>query len=190
VIILGDVTDTEATREQEAANVRAVAAVLEEAALDTVCLMGNHDAFVFTESEFYALLGEKYRPHPIDEGDVHLLFLDACYYGSGEHYHPEKSHDWTDTAYPHTQALAQDLQAREGTVYVFMHQNIDPEIPEDHRLANAAEVRAVLEQSGRVKAVYQGHCHWGNRTEVNGIRYITLPAMCESEGAYHVIELV
>jgi manganese-dependent ADP-ribose/CDP-alcohol diphosphatase len=39
----------------------------------------------------------------------------------------------------------------------------------------------MLAASGKVKTVFQGHYHPGHENELNGIRYITLPAMCEGE---------
>lgn len=187
IIVLGDVTDTETSRELEIENVKKIARVLNAAKIHTICLMGNHDAFVFTTDEFYSLLGEKYRPHTIHHHRINLLFLDACYFHTGVHYAPGDT-DWTDTFYPHTEALKQTLKGLDGSVYVFMHQNIDPEIRADHCLSNAAQVRGILEEAGNVKAVYQGHYHWGHETCCNGIDYITLPAMCENEGAYRIVD--
>ena len=188
VITLGDLTDVEHDREKEENNLRQVARVLDESKLEYICLMGNHDAYAYTEDEFYGVLGEARRPRLISREGIHLLFLDACYFSSGEHYSPGHV-VWTDTCYPHVQQLKETLDGLEGNVYVFMHQNIDPGVREDHILSNAAEIRRVLEESGKVKAVYQGHYHWGHRNDVNGIRYITLPAMCENEQAFWVEEL-
>ena len=56
VVILGDVTDTEPTREQEKQNLRQIAQVLDTSGLKVVCMMGNHDAFVFSPDEFLLLL--------------------------------------------------------------------------------------------------------------------------------------
>jgi len=188
VIILGDVTDTEPSCELEAQNMRQIAQVLDASGLDVFCVMGNHDAFVFTSDEFYGLLGEKYRPRTIQRDGASLLFLDACYFHTGIHYAPGDS-DWTDTFYPYTDDLKNTLSALRGDVYVFMHQNIDPEVREDHCLCNAAQIRSILETAGNVKAVYQGHYHWGHETCCNGIGYITLPAMCQNEDAYRIIRI-
>ena len=188
VILLGDVTDTEPTRAQEAENVVQVSAALQETGIETVCLMGNHDAFVFTEQEFYELLGDQYRARLISRDGLNLLFLDACYFKTGVHYLPGDS-DWTDTFYPHTQQLREVLAGLKGDVYVFMHQNIDPEVPLDHCLSNAELMRAILQESGKVKGVYQGHYHPGHQTVHEGIQYTTFAAMCENEGAYHILEL-
>lgn len=187
VIILGDVTDTEPSRDMEEANLRQIAQVLDASGMDIICMMGNHDSFVFTQDDFYSILGQKYRPHSFAEDGVNLLFLDACYFKTSVHYMPG-DYDWTDTFYPHVEQLRQELARCRGPVYVFMHQNIDPEIREDHCLNNAMQLREVFEQSGKVKAVYQGHYHWGHRFEHNGIDYVTLKAMCENENAWCIID--
>lgn len=188
VIVLGDVTDTEPTRAQEEENLRQIAQVFDASGLEIVCLMGNHDAFVFTPDDFYAIIGEKRRPRGMERGGRHLLFLDACYFASGAHYQPGDS-DWTDTFYPHVRALEETLSQLYGDAYVFLHQNIDQQIPENHRLSNDAQIRSILERSGKVRAVFQGHYHPGCRSEKNGIAYTTFPAMCEREDAYFVMEL-
>lgn len=187
VIILGDVTDTEPSRDKEEANLRQIAQVLDASGMDIICMMGNHDAFVFTPEDFYCILGQKYRPRPLARDGVNLLFLDACYFKTGVHYGPG-DHDWTDTFYPHTEQLRQELARCEGSVYVFVHQNIDPQVRADHCLHNAAQVREIIEESGKVKAVYQGHYHWGHRLVHNGVEYVTLAAMCENENAWRIVD--
>lgn len=189
VILMGDITDTEPNHEMERNNLREISALMDEYPdIPTVCLMGNHDSFTFMPDDFYAHIGESRRPRTIKTEGATLLFADACYYADGARYAPGGT-DWTDTFLPHTNELRDALEAAEGKVYLFMHQNIDPNIREDHRLSNDAEVRAILEASGKVKAVYQGHYHPGCVSEVNGIGYTALPAMCENEKSYTVIEI-
>ncbi|MBQ7298892.1 MAG: metallophosphoesterase [Clostridia bacterium] len=190
VLCLGDLTDTEASYAQECDNLRACAAVMDDSPIPTLCLMGNHDAFVFTEDAFYKMLGQKHRPHPVSADGVTLLFLDACHFSDGTHYGPGHS-DWTNTCYPHTDALRTQLSAADTPVYVFMHQNLDPAIPENHRLSNDALIRRIFEESGVVHGVISGHYHPGKDSVVNGIRYLTLPALCEGEtaDAVRIVEL-
>ena len=182
VLCLGDLTDTESTYEKECANLRACAAVMDASSVPTLCVMGNHDAFVFTVDAFYELLGETHRPHTVTRGGTTLLFVDACHFTCGRHYEPGDS-DWTDTCYPHTEALKQALAAHCGPVCVCMHQNLDPAIPANHRLSNDAALRAIFEESGTVTHVLSGHYHPGADHTVAGIRYLTLPALCERETA-------
>ena len=44
---------------------------------------------------------------------------------------------------------------------------------------NAADVRAILERSGKVLAAFHGHDHAGNHKVINGIHYYTLIAVVE-----------
>ena len=188
VICLGDLTDTEDTKEKEIANMREIAALFGEFAVHITVIMGNHDAYVFTAAEFYALLGGC-EPAPIHEDDVHLLFPDTNYTAAGVKYTPHGFH-WDDVGLPDPDALREELAALDGDVYLFMHQNIDPAIPAaDHRLANADTVCALVEDSGKVRAVYQGHFHWGNRSERNGVEYVTLPAMAVYDDTCIIIEV-
>ena len=52
VLCLGDMTDTEDSYEMECDNARACAAVMDASGIPTLCVMGNHDAFVYTEDAF------------------------------------------------------------------------------------------------------------------------------------------
>ena len=49
-------------------------------------------------------------------------------------------------------------------------------------MKNAPAIRAVLEASGKVLAVFQGHSHKNDLNEINGIHYCTLVAMVEGSG--------
>jgi alkaline phosphatase len=54
-------------------------------------------------------------------------------------------------------------------------------------------VRQIFEESGRVRAVFQGHSHQNDLKDINGTHYCTLVAMIEGAGAenngYSVLEL-
>lgn len=188
VICLGDLTDTEDTKEKEIANMKEIAALFGRFSMPITVIMGNHDAYVFESGEFYGLLGGC-EPSDVHENGVHLLFLDLNYTADGVRYTPH-GFRWDDVGLPDPAALQAQLDALDGDVYLFMHQNIDPAIPAaDHRLANADTVCRILEQSGKVRAVYQGHYHWGNRSVRNGVEYVTLPAMAVYDDTSIIIEV-
>ena len=186
VICLGDLIDHEGDHSKEIANLQAVARVIRDSGLPTVCVMGNHDGFTFDQEEFYRILGIPQQEMLTLDG-ITLLFLDACYFRNGVHYKAGDS-GWDNTFFPHTDRLEQTLAGIRGDAYVFLHQNIDPTVEENHCLYNAAQVRRILEESGRVRAVLQGHYHPGKETDHNGIRYITFPAMCESDDCRFVAD--
>lgn len=189
VICLGDLIDYEDDHETVIHNLKSIAELFLASTLKYTVLMGNHDCFCLSQDEFYGVLGETTKPVTLVEGNKTLFFIDACYYFNGEHYAPEKSHDWMDTNCSDLSILNRRLNTTQGTVLVFMHQNIDPDIPESCRLNNDQAVRQLLEESGKVKTVFQGHYHPGNENMVNGIKYITIPAMCEHEKAFFIYQL-
>ncbi|MBQ2940634.1 MAG: metallophosphoesterase [Clostridia bacterium] len=187
VICLGDITDKEDTKEKEIKNLLEIRNVIDASKIKTIVLMGNHDAFTFTEDEFYSHLGEDKRPIDMISENESLLFVDACYFADGRRYSPMDD-DWTDTFYPFAEKLSEKLSALKGDAFIFMHQNVDGNIREDHRLSNDGEMREIFEKSGKVKSVFQGHYHKGAENETDGIKYITLKAMCENEKAYYIID--
>lgn len=187
VICLGDLIDKEASHETEVANLKEVAKIIRKSALKTICLMGNHDAFAFTETEFYEILGDC-KPKNVKAEGKTLLFLDACYFKNGKHYLPGDT-DWTDTFYPHIEDLKKQIDETTDDVYVFVHQNMDPNIREDHCLHNSIEINGMLQESGKVKAVYQGHYHPGMESKHGNIEYFTFSAMCENVNAHYILNI-
>jgi len=191
-VCLGDLIDVEPTHEAETANLREIGAIIRASQVPFICVMGNHDAFAFEPEEFYRILGCG-QPSEItcQRGDgsyLSLLFLDTCYYKNGTHYAPGGT-DWTDAYYPGAEALPEQLSRLNGDIYVFLHQNLDPTTPVQYRPANDRALRAAIEGNGRVKTVFQGHYHAGSDDRSAGVRYLTLPAMCEVEDGWEVVEL-
>ena len=63
---------------------------------------------------------------------------------------------------------------------LFAHQRLD--VSNNHGVKNNVDVRKVLESSGKVLAVFQGHSHQNDLKEIGGIHYCTLIAMVEGSG--------
>ncbi len=187
VICLGDITDKEDNKEKEIKNLLELKEVIDSSGIKTYIMMGNHDAFTFAEDEFYSHLGEDKRPIDMISENESLLFVDACYFADGRRYMPFDD-DWTDTFYPYADKLSEKLSALKGDAFIFMHQNVDGNIREDHRLSNDDKMRDIFKKSGKVRNVFQGHYHKGAENVTGGIKYITLKAMCENEKAYYIID--
>lgn len=187
VICLGDLTDTEKSHEKEVENLAEIAEVIKASGIKTICVMGNHDGFCYTLDEFYGILGGC-KPEKLCVDGKNLVFIDACHFQNGRHYEPGDS-DWTDTFYPYVSELESYLESISGDTYVFLHQNIDEDIREDHRVKNASEIREILKKSGKVKCVFQGHYHPGYKSLKNGVEYVTFPAMCSEENGWYITEL-
>lgn len=63
----------------------------------------------------------------------------------------------------------------------------------NHGVKNNVDVRSILEASGSVLAVFQGHSHQNDLKSIGGIHNCTLVAMVEGSGesnnGYSVMEL-
>lgn len=186
IVCLGDLIDREENHQQEIQNLQAAASVLQSSQIRTICIMGNHDAFAFTPAEFAGISQLELAPAVVSKQGKHLVFLDTCYFSNGVHYAPGDT-DWTDTFLPRAERLRELLSALQGEIWILTHQNLDPQIPQDHCLSNAEEVRRILKENGRVRGVWQGHYHPGAAARVNGIEYRTLPAMCERQEDFYWI---
>jgi len=143
-------------------------------------LSGNHDLDFLTKDQFFRAIGKpgENAVRMFVKNGITCIFLDANYSADGIEYRCG-NFDWTNAFIPFTQLCWLEARLKEtvGPVVVFSHQRIDPS--PRHSIINAAEVRNILEQSGKVCAVFQGHDHTGDRREIGGITYYTLPALRE-----------
>lgn len=144
-------------------------------------VLGNHCVTTLTKSEFLEGVGQERSFYSFDRGVFHFVVLDACYRSDGEPYGRDNFH-WTDAFIPQDEVewLKADLKKATGKTIVFAHQRLD--LDNHYAPKNAADVRAVLEQSGNVVAVFQGHSHKNDHKDINGIHYCTLVAMIEGSG--------
>ena len=156
------------------------------------CVLGNHCVDTLTKQEFLDGVGQKESFYSFDAGKTHFVVLDGCFRADGKPY-GRKNSKWDDANLPAAQVdwLRDDLQATDKKTIVFVHQRLDN--IKQHAVKNAADVRKVLEQSGKVRAVFQGHSHKNDYQEIAGIHYCTLVAMVEGSGAensgYSLLEI-
>ena len=151
-------------------------------------VLGNHDLDLIDKPEFLARIKnygqDTARAHySFEVSGIRFVVLDACYNSKLEDYVPG-NWDWTDANVPPEQLawLEDEIASASGQVIVFGHQCLDPNADPRHVVRNAAEVRAILERSGKVNAVFTGHQHSGLISCVNGITYYSLRAMVLNSG--------
>lgn len=190
VICLGDLTDDCIDVSDNPKALGKLSRMIDSFGIKFYSLMGNHDCLSFTNEEFDILTNGAYPPFKIEADTSTLIFLDANYLDNGEKY-KKGDIDWTNTFLPNEQikALKQELKSDKNK-YVFVHQNIDNTVEENHIIHNADKIRELLENASNVKMVIQGHYHNGKDSEINGIKYHTLRAMCEGvDNYYEIIEI-
>jgi len=160
-------------------------------------VLGNHDIDSISKEQFLNNVNNtNIEPsksyYSFDFNRVHFVVLDANYRADGTEY-DHGNFNWTDANIPAAELnwLRQDLAAAHGPTIVFIHQLLDG--TGSVYVNNAADIRQILEQSGKVTAVVQGHHHEGSYSYIEGIHYYTLKAMVEGPGqennSYAIVEI-
>jgi alkaline phosphatase len=144
-------------------------------------VLGNHCVDTLTKDEFLGGVEQEKSYTSFDRGGWHFVILDACFRSDGQPY-GRKNSSWKDANIPPAEVewLQADLKATSRPTIVFAHQRLD--VSNDHGIKNCPAIRKILEQSGRVQAVFQGHSHKNDYKEIAGIHYCTLRAMVEGSG--------
>ena len=139
-------------------------------------VLGNHCVYTLTKQEFLDGVEQKKSYYSFDSGDFHFVVLDSCFRSDGEPY-GRKNFEWTDPNIPAAEVewLKADLKGTAKKTVVFAHQRLD--VSNHYGVKNCADVRKVLEDSGNVLAVFQGHSHKNDHKDIGGIHYCTLVAM-------------
>ena len=157
-------------------------------------VLGNHDHDNLSKEEFLAHVANADQSaarayYAFERGGVKFVVLDACYRPDGKPY-CRGDFDWRETAIPDEQVefLKAELASATGPVVPVVHQQLDAE--DATCIRNAAEIRALLEASGRVRLVLQGHYHEGSFREINGIGYFTSEASVIGPAAVNACSLV
>lgn len=146
-------------------------------------VLGNHDMDVLSKDEVLSRVENtgftKSLPYyAFSRCGVRFLVLDANHNADGSDY-CRGNFDWRVALVTQVELgwLEAELGHAREPVVVFNHQRLDT----DDALAatNAAEVRAVLERSGKVVAVFAGHHHDGGFSSIGGIPYYTVKGLVE-----------
>jgi alkaline phosphatase len=181
VMQLGDLVDAAKDVETELQWLREAVKTLRDGGLEVYSVLGNHCIQTLTKSQFLHEAGRDRGHYAFDRGGFRFIVLDACYRKDGVSY-DAGNFDWKDTEVPPQQRtwLKEQLDATSGKSLVFVHQRLD--IEGVHTVASALGIRQILESSGKVLAVFQGHSHQNDYREVNGIHYCTMRAVIEGSG--------
>jgi 3',5'-cyclic AMP phosphodiesterase CpdA len=161
-------------------------------------VIGNHDTDSLSKAQFLAaapntgIVPNATRYTFVSRG-IRFVVLDASHMSDGSDY-DHGNFEWSDSNVdaPQLDWLAKALAASAEPAVVFVHQQLDGSGA--YYVKNAAEVRAVLEQSGKVIAVLQGHRHEGGFSTINGIPYFTFRGLIEGAGpwnsAYSIVDVM
>jgi alkaline phosphatase len=202
VIELGDLKDQGegAERNQTLAFLNTIEGELRKFSGPVYHVLGNHDMDSISKKDFLlhtenpgAAKDRAY--YSFTAKGFKCIVLDANFNEDGSDY-DRGNFDWTVGIIPRSQAqwLEQEL-AGPYPAFVFVHQMLDffSGIDKDFCVKNAPEIVEILEKSGRVLAVFQGHHHQGHYSFRRGIHYYTLKGMIEGpfpeNNSFSVVEI-
>jgi len=158
-------------------------------------VLGNHDMDSLSKPQFLSIAANSGIPadrtyYAFDRAGIRFIVLDANF-STDQSPYDHGRFDWGDSNVPAAELawLGDQVSAARHAV-VFVHQQLDG--TGAYYVKNAAAVRGVLERSGTVLAVFQGHRHEGGYSKINGIHYYTLKGLIEGAGAddnsYAIVE--
>lgn len=181
IVELGDLIDAADSVSTELSYLATINRAFSAIGPDRMYVLGNHCVDTLTKQEFLKAVGQAKSYFSFDRSGLHGVVLDACFRSDGEPYQ-RKNFQWDDAHIPDQQLewLQADLAATDKPTVVFAHQRLD--VAGKHSVKNHAQVRQVLEASGKVLAVFQGHSHANDLQQLGGIPYCTLVAMVEGAG--------
>lgn len=180
LVNLGDDVEDE-SHDADLARYRECQAILREAKAEVINVAGNHDSIFLTRDELTSTWQREGNLHyALDRGGFHLVVL-----------HTIERKD-VDVRLPHAQLewLAQDLAETVLPTIVLMHHSASEQDLEDSfwfhgvphlaLVKERAELRAILEASGKVKLVINGHVHRNHCDVIRGIPYVTIQSLIEN----------
>lgn len=182
VVELGDLIDAADSVADEQRYLKTINREFSAICKERHYVLGNHCVDTLTKEEFLGGVAQEKSYYSFDRGGVHCVVLDSCFRSDGQPY-GRKNSKWNDANIPSTELewLEADLKSTTNKTIVFAHQRLD--VSNNHGVKNNEAVRKLLEASGKVLAVFQGHSHQNDLKDIGGIHYCTLVAMVEGSGA-------
>jgi len=178
VIQLGDVVEDD-NPENDKANFKKIIDGLSKLQCPVHNVVGNHDLVSQTEDDLLELFGQKKLYGSSDEGSYHLIFLFSDDRDDIVPIISDEQREW----------LEADLEKTEKPTMVFIHHSLaDQDLtgnfwfegkPDRCLVENRKDIRKILEESGKVVAVVNGHLHWNKMDVHNGIPYFNVQSLVE-----------
>ncbi|MDI1444727.1 metallophosphoesterase [Polyangium sp. 6x1] len=182
VVNLGDDIEDE-DHDADLARYTACVNLLRGTQAELVNVAGNHDTAHLAPAE---LLSVWQRPdldrlyHSFDRGGFHFIVL---------HTRERKDRDVT-VGEDQLRWLREDLASTSAPTVVLMHHSAADQDLRGNRWFEGAPhiclveerraLRAILRESGLVRAVFNGHLHWNHLDVIDGIPFITLQSLIEN----------
>jgi 3',5'-cyclic AMP phosphodiesterase CpdA len=160
--------------------------ILSAAACPLLHVPGNHDQVNLSDDALRRLWGHSGELfYSRDVGSLHFVVLRARHQRNAEGREVNITIADDQLAW-----IEADLASTERDVVVCVHHPLGEMDLTGNRwfegrddvclVKNRAEVRALFERSGKVRAVFNGHVHWNHLSVIEGIPYVTLQSLTEN----------
>jgi 3',5'-cyclic-AMP phosphodiesterase len=180
VINLGDVLEDE-SRDADLVNYAHFVEILSGTHAEILHVAGNHDQVNLSDADLARLWRHDGPLHySRDFGGVHFSVLRTVEIVDTAVHLPEPQFEW----------LERDLAGAKLPVIVLMHHPASEldvtgnrwfeHAPHICRVAERRRLRRLLEASGKVILVVNGHVHWNHFDVIRGIPYVTLQSLIEN----------
>lgn len=180
VINLGDVIEDE-DAEKDRERYGHFVAMLRETGKPVLHVAGNHDTINLAPAELCAMWGNSAAAtYSQDHGGIHFAVLRTIEHRDERIELPLEQIQW----------LEQDLASTTLPSIVLMHHPASEmrlegnrwfeKRPNVCRVAERRPLREVIQKSGKVLAVFNGHVHWNHFDVIAGIPYVTLQSLIEN----------
>lgn len=180
IVNLGDVVE-DAGREADLGEYRKFVDIMNEARAEVLHVAGNHELVNLTDDDLVGLWGRTGTTHySLDLGGFHFVILRTNHRRARDVRFPEEQISW----------LREDLDKTELPTLVFVHHplsemRLDGNVwferqPHLCRVVERKAVREVLDASGKVISVFNGHVHWNHLDVVAQIPYVTVQSLTEN----------
>jgi len=180
LVNLGDDIEDE-SREADLARYGECQAILRTASAELVNVAGNHDTVHLTKADL-THVWQREGPlfYALDRGGFHLVVLHTIERKDVDVRVPQAQLEW----------LREDLARTSLPAVVLMHHSASEQDLSDSRwfdgrehlalVKERRELRAILEESGKVRAVFNGHVHRNHVDVIRGIPYVTVQSLIEN----------
>jgi 3',5'-cyclic-AMP phosphodiesterase len=180
VVNLGDVVEDE-SRELDMQRYGRFVEVLSGLDAERLHVAGNHDQYNLTQDDLRKLWNHAGELHySRDVGGLHFAVLRTVEHKNTRIELPPEQLPW----------LEQDLAATSLPSIVLMHHPASEmrlegnrwfeKQPHICRVTERRALRGVIERSGRVIAVFNGHVHWNHFDVISSIPYVTVQSLTEN----------
>lgn len=180
VVNLGDVIEDK-SRDDDLENYGRFVQIMRDLEAEVIHVPGNHDTINLTEADLRSLWQQD---HPLfyahDFGGIHWVILRTIEIKDTAVHLPEEQLSW----------IEEHLAAAPFPTIVLMHHPASDMVLEGNRwfesaphicrVAERKRLRRILETSGKVVAVFNGHVHWNHFDMIESIPYITLQSLTEN----------